>query len=285
MILVDIVNRNKVTHPWGEGEYLPREDPLYSRKMLEEYLGKVHDEAGKQGEIIDRHAGWIHEVVLSSRQTKILEIRCGPGLYTSRLAKLGHESVGIDDSPAAITYAREQAQQDSTNCTYIGHDLNSAEYGDGYGLVMMIGGDFNTFNPMDAYEFIGKAWRALDEGGILLLEPYTFDALEGLRKREPVWNAVKDGPFSDKPYICLHESCWNDANDSLTKRWYTIDTETAFVRYFAQCFQAYTKKRLQKLLVKSDFINVRFYPSLSGVKDTSHDDFMAVTAVKTCKYV
>jgi SAM-dependent methyltransferase len=284
MILVDIVNRNTVAHPWSEGEYIPREDPSFSRKMLEEHLNQKHENASRRFEIIDRQMDWIHHSILNGQQTKILEIGCGPGFSTRRLAQLGHECVGIDVSPAAITYARKQAQQDNTQCSYIEHDIYSVEYGTGYGLIMFANGDFNTFNPMDAYEFLGKAWRALREGGILLLEPYTFETLENWGKREPVWEAVSEGLYSDKPYLCLHECCWNGANDSLTKRWYIVDTETAHVRYLAQCYQAYTKKRLQKLLVKREFIYIKFYPGLRSGQDMSDDGFMAVSAVKTCKY-
>ncbi|MCE5248652.1 class I SAM-dependent methyltransferase [bacterium] len=284
MILVDIVNRKTLPLSWGEGEYIPHDDPCFSRKMLEKYLNEKHESAGRRFENIDRQMDWIHHSILNGQRTKILEIGCGPGFYTRRLAQLGHECVGIDVSPAAITYAQEQAQQDNTQCTYIEHDIYSAQYGTGYGLIIIANGDFNMFSPMDAYEFLGKAWMALREGGILLLEPYTFEAIESLGKRESVWEAVSEGLYSDKPYLCLHECCWNGENDSLTKRWYIVDTETAHVRYLAQCYKAYTKKSLQKLLVKQDFFNVRFYPGLRGGQDMSDNGFMVVSAVKTCKY-
>jgi SAM-dependent methyltransferase len=252
--------------------------------MLEERLSRMQENAGRRLESINRQMDWIHHSILDGQRTKILEIACGPGFSMRRLAQLGHECVGIDVSPAAIAYAREQAQQDAAQCTYIEHDIYSAEYGSGYGLIMVADGYFNTFGPMDAYEFLGKVWMALGEGGILLLEPHTFENLENWGKREPVWEAVREGLYSDKPYLCLHECCWNGENDSLMKRWYIIDAETAYVRYVAQCCQAYTKKHLQKLLVKRDFINVRFYPGLRDGQDSSDGGFMVVSAVKTIKY-
>ena len=281
MILIDIVNRNNVPQAWGEGEYLPWDDPSFSEKMLIKHLNQEHDYASRRFEIIDKQVDWIHRTILNEQHTKILEIGCGPGFYTSRLAQLGHECVGIDVSPVLIAYARERAHEENTQCRYIDNDIYSAEYGNGYGLVMMTYGDFNILNPMDAYEFLGKAWRALEKSGILLLELHTFDALEKLGKCEPTWNAESDGIYSDKPYLCLHENCWNDANDSLTKRWYIVDTETAHVRYLAQCYQAYTKTHLQTLLKKRDYDDIHFFSTLSGEQNTPDDDFMVVSAVKS----
>ena len=284
MILVDIVNRNMNMHPWGEGEYVPHEDPDFSRKMLQVHLNQEHDNGSRRFEIIDRQVEWIHTDVLEGQPSKILQVGCGPGFHTNRLARLGHECVGIDVSPALIGYAREQALLDNLQCTYIEHDIYSADYGSGYGLVLLTYGYFNTFGPMDAYEIMGKAWRALEEGGILLLEVNTYEALESLGKHKPVWESFKEGLYSDRPYLSLNECIWSDANDSLTKRWFIVDTETAAVRYVAQCCQAYPKKYLQKLLVKRNFINVTFFPSPCGGEDEADDGFLVVSAEKTCKY-
>ena len=201
--------------------------------MLKEHLSQDHDLASRRFETIDKHVDWIHSAILNEHATKILDLGCGPGLYTNRFAKLGHECVGIDMSPAAIAYAREQARKENACCTYIGHDVYGTDFGSGYGLIMMIYGEFNTFNPMDVYKFFGKAWMSLDEGGILLIEPHTFLALKKMGDSEPSWYAEKEGIFSDKPHMCLQENCWNEANNTLTKRWYVVDALTANVRYIA----------------------------------------------------
>ena len=44
------------------------------------------------------------------RGARVLDLGCGPGLYTTRLAKLGHTCVGIDFSPASIAYAKAEAE-------------------------------------------------------------------------------------------------------------------------------------------------------------------------------
>ena len=110
MKLIDIVHRQAKPEPWAEGEKIPWHDPDFSQRMLEEHLSQEHDLASRRLATIDRHVAWIHGTVLSERPVSILDLGCGPGLYTNRLAGLGHTCLGIDFAPASIAYAREQAE-------------------------------------------------------------------------------------------------------------------------------------------------------------------------------
>ena len=161
MKLIDVVRRQAIPEPWAEGEKIPWNDPDFSRRMLQEHLSQDHDHASRRFAIIDKHVGWIHSLLLG-RPARILDLGCGPGLYASRLARLGHECVGIDFSPASIAYAREQAQAENLRCTYLQQDIRVADYGAGYGLVLLIFGEFNVFSPIDARAILRKAharWR------------------------------------------------------------------------------------------------------------------------------
>jgi 2-polyprenyl-3-methyl-5-hydroxy-6-metoxy-1,4-benzoquinol methylase len=106
--LLDIVARNPAPEPWAEGEGIPWSDPDFSRRMLKGHLTEAHDRASPRSERIGRHV-WIHEVILSSQPSRVLDIACGPGLYSSRLARLGHECTGIDFGPArSVTPAKRR---------------------------------------------------------------------------------------------------------------------------------------------------------------------------------
>ena len=143
MKLSDLVNRPVIPIPWDEGDNLPWDNPDFSKRMLKEHLRQDHDAASRRTEKIEKHVAWIHSKLLLGHPTRILDLACGPGLYTNRLAKLGHECVGIDYSPASIAYAVDHANQDNLRSTYILHDIRTAKYGTGFGLVMLIFGEFN----------------------------------------------------------------------------------------------------------------------------------------------
>jgi 2-polyprenyl-3-methyl-5-hydroxy-6-metoxy-1,4-benzoquinol methylase len=131
--LLDVVHRALPPAAWSEGEKIPWKDPEFSTRMLREHLAQTHDGASRRSERIAAHVRWIDEAVLGGRATRVLDLACGPGLYTARLAALGHDCTGIDFAPAAIAYARTTAQDASLRCTYQLADIRTADYGHGSG--------------------------------------------------------------------------------------------------------------------------------------------------------
>ncbi len=117
MNLLDVVRRTPMPISWEEGDNIPWSDPDFSRRMLAEHLSQAHDAASRRAEIIDRHVDWIHRRWLGTRPARILDLGCGPGLYTSRLARLGHECIGIDYGPASVAYAVQCARRKNLHCT------------------------------------------------------------------------------------------------------------------------------------------------------------------------
>ncbi len=101
----------------------------------------------------------IFQDLLGSKPTSVLDLGCGPGLYSSRLARLGCSCTGIDFSPASIAYARLQAQEGGLACQYIEADLRTATFGAGFGLVLFIFGELNVFRPRRHARFFTRHAR------------------------------------------------------------------------------------------------------------------------------
>jgi len=267
MNLLDLINRTPIPEPWTEGYKIPWDDPAFSERMLQEHLTQEHDAASRRFEKIDAHVAWIHRELLEGRPTRILDLGCGPGLYASRLARLGHTCVGIDFSPASIAYARHSAAKDGLQCTYLHQDMRSAAYGTGFGLVMLIYGEFNAFRPTDAEHILRKAFHALAEGGLLLLEVSTFASLEAEGKRGSSWDSSPGGLFSDRPHLCLTENFWDEERHVVTTRVFVVDAETGQVTPHAISTQAYTDEQYYALLARCGFSRIEFHPSLAGGED------------------
>jgi SAM-dependent methyltransferase len=280
MKLLDVVRRERVPKPWAEGEKIPWNDPDFSRRMLNEHLSQEHDAASRRFEIIDRHVRWIHHQVLKGNPTRILDLGCGPGLYTSRLARLGHRCVGIDYSPASIAYAREQAEEKGLECTYIQQDIRTADYGDGYDLVMLIFGEFNVFRPEEARGILEKAYRALMPNSFLLLEPHTFEAVVKIGEQPSSWYSAEKGLFSDEPHLCLQENFWDAEDNVAIERYYIINAVTGEVARHSASTQAYTDDQYRSLLVDCGFGEVEFYLSLDGSTGGARSDLTVVLSQK-----
>ena len=165
-------------------------------------------------------------------------------------------------------------------CSYIHQDIRSAEYGSGYGLVMLIFGEFNVFRPSEAREILNKAYLSLVDGGILLLEPHTFAAVKNMGKQLPSWYSATHGLFSDQPHICLTENIWDSSNSVTTRRYYVVDVFTAEAKRYAQSFQAYDNDQYQSLLREYGFNTVVFYTSLGSNGDSESGDLIAIIGRK-----
>ncbi|MBN1920690.1 MAG: methyltransferase domain-containing protein [Anaerolineae bacterium] len=282
MDLLALIHRKSIPQPWEEGEKIPWNDPEFSQRMLSEHLSQAHDAASRRFDIIDRQVQWIHANVLQRQPTHILDLGCGPGLYSQRLAELGHTCTGIDFSPASIAYAQAQAAEAAASagaetglsCRYILGDIRTTDYGrpddnwgEGYGMAMLIFGEFNVFHPDDARTILKKAHAALAPGGILLLEPHTFDMVKELGHQSPTWYTTPSGLFSDQPHLALQESFWDEERRVATDRFYIVEaTPDAFtacsIHGAASSMQAYTNEEYISLLGSCGFGAVTIYPSM-----------------------
>lgn len=278
MNLPDLVRRTTVPVPWDEGDNIPWHDPDFSRRMLREHLSQAHDAASRRTETIDQHVAWIHQTLLRDRPTRILDLGCGPGLYSNRLARLGHECVGIDYSPASIEYAADEAGREGLRCTFLHQDMRQAEYGGGFGLVTLIYGEINVFRPDDARRILVKAGHALDGGGLLLLEPHTFAIVEKIGNEPPTWSSAESGLFSYRPHLHLQEAFWDAASATSTVRYFVVDADSGEVTRHAQSFQAYSQSQYRDVLNECGFEEITFFPSLTGREDDAQEGLMTIVA-------
>jgi len=278
MDLLELVRRAKALEPWGEGEKIPWHEPGFSRRMLEEHLTQQHDLASRRFDRVDRQVSWIDEEILSHRPSRVLDLGCGPGLYTERLSQLGHQCVGIDYSPASIEYAKERVRHHQLRCSYLEQDIRTAPYGEGFDLVLLIFGEFNVFSPSDGRSILERAHAALSDRGILLLEVHTLSVVREIGERDPSWYTADPGLFSDRPHLCLRESCWDPSQRTTTERYLIVDAQTGVATQHGATMQAYSNSEYQSLLRECGFAGVDFRPSLSRAPEDTDDRLMAILA-------
>ena len=279
MQIEDILQRELPPEPWSEGEKIPWNDPEFSQRMLGEHLSQDHDAASRRYAIIDRHVEWIQNSILAGKSAIILDLGCGPGFYTQRLALMGHECVGIDFSPASIAYAKEQAAEHGLSCRYLEGDMRTVEYGSGYGLVMLLFGEFNVFPLHDAIKILSNALHALNPGGVLLLEAHTYEVVQNSGEAPATWYASPGGLFSSRPHLVLQENFWDDKRREATTRYFILDAESGEVQRHAASMQAYTDEDYRAILGNSGFREIEFSTSLGG-DFPSEGEFQVITSRK-----
>jgi SAM-dependent methyltransferase len=248
--------------------------------MLQEHLSQAHDAASRRAERIDRQVAWIHDTFLGAGPARILDLGCGPGLYTSRLARRGHRCVGLDFSPASIEYAKREAEREAQACDYRLCDLRDGEFGSGFDLALLLFGELNAFRPTDATRLLSAAADALVHGGRLVLEVHDEAFVEAAGSPAPSWHTAASGLFSDTPYLCLKESGWSVAEHASVERWIVIDAATAEVSVFASNLQAYAEQEYRDALRAAGLVDIQTHGSLDGDSPSNAEGLFVLTARK-----
>jgi SAM-dependent methyltransferase len=274
----DFTDREQPPKPWAEGEKIPWNEPAFSERMLLEHLSQEHDAASRRAEKIGRHVEWIHDHLLNRTPSSVLDLGCGPGLYATRLARMGHDVTGIDFSPASIRYAREAAKSDGLTCRFVLGDIRDADYAENHDLAMLIFGEFNVFRPGDASRILARAGSALTTGGQLLLEVYLEEAVRRIGSASETRQDLESGLFSDRPHEYVTQNFWDEATRTATLRFIVTDAETGAADRHAQTMQAYTEAEYREILRQSGFGSVDVIPSLTGEPDESERDLYCLVA-------
>lgn len=231
--------------------------------MLREHLSQEHDRASRRFETIGTHVAWLHDHVLGRVACRVLDLGCGPGFYTTRLARFGHRCVGVDVSPAPVSHARSEAEQAALPCQYHLEDLVTADRGGSFDLVLLIFGELNTFPPADAKTILANTRRAVAPSGALVLEVASEKHVRSLGAQPSTWFGARQSVFSDEPHLCLKECAWHDESHTAIERYFVVTLQSGEVAHYASTTQAYADEEYDELLRDAGFLQVERYESLS----------------------
>ena len=140
-----------------------------------------------------------HNGLLNRTPSSILDLGCGPGFYSRRLATRGHRCHGIDFGPASIEYARQNNSHES-RCRFVSGDIRQVAFGGPYDLAMILYGELNVFSPAEALAILRKVQRSLASQGRLIVEVQAPEAIERLGRSKPSEQQSESGVFSDCPH-------------------------------------------------------------------------------------
>ena len=251
MNMINIVKRKNPPAPWESGEKIPWNDPAFSERMLKNHLSQDHDWASRRESVIERHTGWIAQRLPD--RARVLDLGCGPGLYTHRLAAMGYECVGVDFSPASIAYAGERAIADGYAIDYVLADIREYIPQGLFDVILMTFGEFNVFRENEASALACRAESVLKQDGFLLVEAHTFDEVFRQGNVPASWQAEEEGVFSDSPHCCLQENFWDETSSTATTRYFVVDARTSDVTEYGASMKAYTDEQYVHMFERAGF--------------------------------
>jgi cyclopropane fatty-acyl-phospholipid synthase-like methyltransferase len=250
-------------------------DEHTSAQMLAYHLNEEVDLSSRSGAFIDRSVEWIVSNLGVGEGTKIADFGCGPGLYTTRLARHGADVTGIDFSKRSIDHARKTAAAEGLPIRYISENYLELELDDRFDLITMIMCDICALDPEQRRTMLRKFHGLLAPGGAVLLDVYSLAAYAKCEERAVCELDLMDDFWSPHRYYgFLNTFKYEEEKVVLDK--YTI-VEEARTRTICNWLQYFSPEGLDQELNRCDLEVEKRYADVAGsTYQPEHTEFAVV---------
>lgn len=198
----------------------------------------------------DSWCGYIHGLLqeYGVDDGLVLELGCGTGSLTERLAALGYDMIGVDNSPEMLQKAMEKEAQSGLDILYLLQDMREFEL---YGTVRAVVSICDSMNYLTEPEELCEVFRLvnnyLDPGGIFIFDLNTVYKYEELMGEETIAEDREEGSFIWDNYYD-RESRINEYSLALFLR----REDGLYEKHLEEHYQrAYTLEEVRTLLEKS----------------------------------
>jgi SAM-dependent methyltransferase len=276
---LDIAALHRLSQPpalYDPGKKLFWDDPYIAQVLLQTHLNPDTDAASRRPAFINASIDWLLASLAPEPGAAWLDLGCGPGLYTSRLARRGLSVTGVDFSRSSIAYARDIAAQQNLPVTYRCEDYLKLTDDTAYNIVSLIYGDFCPLFPAERAELLARVHRALKPGG-----RFVFDVSAPLHhirhSRAASWYAAPEGGlWRPGPHLVL-ENNFPYPGDIYLDQYVVIEPEGASSVY-RFWFQDYTPDRITTELAEAGFRVTDIWGDLTGTPYTPDSEWLGVVA-------
>jgi len=218
-------------------------DEHISKHMLTAHLNPDYEGASRKLSFIEQSVKWIQETTPSSEYPQLLDIGCGPGLYTERFCKAGYRVTGLDFSKRSIEYAKSSANKQGLDITYIYQDYLKMDYENVFDLATFIYCDYGALSNENRALILRKIYHSLKSGGKLLLDVFsmaTYNEFEELN----TWKVHENGGFwSAEKYLSLNAQYKYSGNVTLEQIFVITDNRIREYCIWNCCFTPETLKK------------------------------------------
>jgi len=250
-------------------------DEHRSRQMLAYHLNSDVDLSSRREEFIYSSVAWIASQFGVKSGMRIADFGCGPGLYTTRLARGGANVTGVDFSKNSIEYARKVASSERLDIEYVHEDYLEFETEERFDLVQMIMCDFCALSPTQRRQMLDKFHRILRPDGAVLLDVYSLGAFERRREAASYERNQLDGFWSPEEYYGFLNTFKYDEAKVVLDKYTIVEAEKTSVVY--NWLQYFSPASLRKEFAEAGFCVQSSYANVAGEPfDETADEFAVV---------
>lgn len=278
-----IYHRRQPARPWTDGDNLPWNDPEFSQRMLREHLDQSHGAASRQRPEILRLVDWLWQHLDLTAGARVLDITCGPGLYSVEMARRGAQVTGIDFSPASIRYARDLAEQQgvASHCTFIQADVRaelSTLAGQDYDAALFLYGQLSVFTRDQTAGLLQQAATALRPGGRLAIELLNYARID--KSDSNFWFTDDRGLWGDRPFLVLGERFWDVDERTAIDRFHVLHLESGLLEVIALSDCGYETGEMLSLLLQNGFGSAEAFRAWDGIDLYDAEEWVSYVATR-----
>lgn len=253
-------------------------DKHTSRKMLSLHLNGEIDVASRNTTFIDKSVEWISSYFHVGAGTIIADFGCGPGLYTTRLARKQAEVTGIDFSTRSTEYAQEIAVRENLPIEYINQDYLEYETDKRFDLIIMIFCDFAVLKPSKREKMLSRFHTFLKPEGSILFDIPSLKAFD-TREETTIYevNLMNNFWSPGKYHGFLHTFKYDKEKVILDR--YTI-IEVNRTRIIYNWLQHFSPEMIEDELETCGFRTKDFFSDAAGSVYDPESEVFAIVAGK-----
>lgn len=203
--------------------------------------------------------------------TRILDLCCGPGVFTVPLAKAGYKVTGVDRAKELLARASWACRHADVDARLVEADMRDFVEPGAFDVIANMFTSFGYFDcEEDNARVLRNAYASLASGGTLIIDLIGKEVLARIDERTVL--SEQDGKLLVQRGTILDD--WT----RLRSDWFSIDGGT--VNRASVTISLYSAKELRCMLTAAGFTDVRCYGSYQGAAYDQQAERLIAVAIK-----
>ena len=246
-----------------------------AKNVIQKHLDPTINSGTKRIEVVKESIEWICKT--TANNGSILDVGCGPGIYSKELSLKGYEVTGIDISCYNIEFAIRHFQNESNPVVYICADITAIELKKKYDTILVLYALYSFFNRSERLCILRKLYMALKDDGKLIIEVFRPEHYKE-REESTDWEYITSGGFwKQGEYLELNAFYRYDEQNTVLIQAAAIDNNIAVWNSWIKMFDF---ESLCNEITSIGIEKVKFYDDARGSLYTGNCDTICAVIEK-----
>ena len=252
-------------------------DPHISKQMLQAHLNPEHDAASRNQQAIIKTVNHLFDQGIIREGMRVLDLGCGPGLYSELIQARGATVVGLDGSENSINYATERSDRLDLGIDYHHMDFFEMPFENEFDVVLQIYGELNAFSPKNRDRLLALIRRALKEDGVFAFD-VTTRANRDVARTKPSWYTDASGFWSGEPHLVLEQSYDYPEASAWVDQFIIMDTKG--VKIIRNWFNDHDLASITEVMQNNGYQIQNYWSDLTGTAYSEDSLWIGIVARK-----